>query len=128
MNIINDMQDNVESQNQEMLLYLLATKDGIPKCAVMKASTLSDDMETYATICEGIYDVKNGSHKGYAALWLNNNDNVPAYNSIHGNDFANGIHFHMAGILKYDHPGEGSYSQGCITIPVHEYLKFNVKR
>lgn len=118
---------NTYHPNGQFGAILIAAENGIPKYAVMKASTLSDDMETYATICEGIYDVKNGSHKGYAALWLNNNDNVPAYNSIHGNDFANVIHFHMAGILKYDHPGDGSYSQGCITIPVHEYLKFGVE-
>lgn len=103
---------------------VIATVDGVPTYAVMKASTLPDDMETYATICEGIYGVKNESHKGYAALWLNNNAPIPAYNSIDGDDTAEAIHFHMAGKLGSDHPGNHSYSQGCITIPVREYVKF----
>lgn len=105
---------------------VIATVDGVPTYAVMKASTLPDDMETYATICEGIYEVKYGSHKTYAALWLNNNDYIPAYNSREHTDLANFIHFHMAGKLSSNHPGDNSYSQGCITIPLKDYLKFGV--
>ena len=78
-------------------------------------------------LCEGVYEIKDGSHKGYAALWVNNNENILAYNSITGNDYANAIHFHMAGKLNKDHPGDGSYSQGCITVPVSEYAEFGVR-
>ncbi|MDE6388755.1 MAG: hypothetical protein K2L82_13235 [Lachnospiraceae bacterium] len=104
----------------------IVTVDGELKY-VVQASTLPDDMEAYATICEGIYEIKSEKHKGYAALWLNNNGNIPAYNSITENDYANAIHFHMAGRLGSDHPGDGSYSQGCITIPVREYVRFGVE-
>ncbi len=118
---------NTYHPNGQFGAILITTEDGVPKYAVMKASTLSDDMETYATICEGVYDIKNQSHKGYAGLWLNNNDNIPAYNSRKRNDYAKAIHFHMAGRLRKDHPGEGSFSQGCITIPLKDYLEFGVK-
>ena len=128
---------NIYHPNGQFGAILIATFDGIPKCALMKASTLPDDMENAATICEGVYEASSVSHsierdektkeitfEGYAALQLNNSNNISAYNSRTGNDYANGIHFHMAGKLKYDHPGEGSYSTGCITIPVREYVKF----
>lgn len=113
--------------NGQFGAVLIVTVDGRLDCALMKASTLPDDMETYATVCEGVYEIKDGSHKGYAALWVNNNENILAYNSITGNDYANAIHFHMAGKLNKDHPGDGSYSQGCITVPVSEYAEFGVR-
>lgn len=105
----------------------IVTMKGKLEYALLKASTLPDDMENYATICEGIYDIKNESHKGYAAMWLNDNENIPAYNSITGNNYADKIHFHMAGKLVDDNPGDGSYSQGCITIPMKDYLVFGMK-
>lgn len=105
----------------------IVTVDGRLEYALLKASTLPDDMETYATICEGIYDIKNGKHKGYAAMWLNDNKGISAYNSIDGDDDATEIHFHMACALHSDHPGDGSYSQGCITIPMQDYLEFGMR-
>lgn len=93
----------------------------------MKASTLPDNMEK-ATICEGIYEVSNTAHSrsrsngGYAALTLNNDLDIPAYNSKTGNDYANLVHFHMAG--PFD-PGS-TYSLGCITMPMNSYREFGV--
>ncbi len=92
----------------------------------MKASTLPDNMEKAATICEGIYEANHGAHKGYAAIILNNDQNIPAYNSKTGNDYANGIHFHMAGLVRNDDP-EKPYSTGCITIPLKDYLEFGTQ-
>lgn len=112
--------------NGQFGAIVIATVDGLPKYAVMKASTLPDDMEKYATICEGIYKINEGSHKGYAGVWLNDNKDIPAYNSIDHDDTAEAIHFHMAGKLRVDHPEEKSFSQGCITIPLKDYLKFGV--
>ncbi len=120
---------NMYHPNGQFGAIAIVTVDGELKYAV-QASTLPDDMEAYATICEGIYDIKNGYHsasekfEGYAALWLNNNANIPAYNSIDKDDVADYIHFHMAGVLRKDHPADGSYSKGCITIPVKEYVAF----
>ncbi len=123
---------NTYHPNGQFGAILITTEDGVPKYAVMKASTLPDNMEKTATICEGIYEVKDGAHsaergfEGYAALWLNNNDNILAYNSITNNDYARLIHFHMAGIVRSDDPLK-PYSAGCITIPMKDYLKFGVQ-
>ncbi len=117
---------NMYHPNGQFGAIVIATVDGLPKYAVMKASTLPDDMERYATICEGIYKINEGSHKGYAGVWLNDNKDIPAYNSIDHDDTAEAIHFHMAGKLRVDHPEEKSFSQGCITIPLKDYLKFGV--
>lgn len=128
---------NTYHPNGQFGAILIATENGIPKCAVMKASTLSDDMENAATICEGVYEASSVAHGvkrdsdgnvifgGYAALQLNNSNNISAYNSKTGNDYANGIHFHMAGDIKSDNP-DNPYSKGCITIPVQDYLEFGV--
>lgn len=110
--------------NGQFGAIIIVTVNGKPDCAAMKASTLSDNMEK-ATICEGVYEVSNTAHSrntdgGYAALTLNNDLNIPAYNSKTGNDYANLIHFHMAGPL---YPGS-AYSEGCITMPVREYVAF----
>jgi len=72
---------NMYHPNGQFGAIAIVTVDGELKY-VVQASTLPDDMENTATICEGIYDIKSGLHKGYAALWLNNNANIPAYNSI----------------------------------------------
>lgn len=93
---------------------------------LVQASTLPDNMENSTTICEGIYDVIGGNHKGYAAMWLNNSENIPAYNSKYGNDNANGIHCHMAGVLR-DEDSDKPYSEGCITIPVKDYVEFGLE-
>lgn len=93
------------------------------------ASTLPDNMKKAATICDGNYEVKSGAHgvtdtfEGYAALVLNNNKDIPAYNSIDQDDTADHIHLHMAGILKSDDP-DSPYSRGCITIPMKDYVAF----
>ena len=120
--------------NGQFGAIVIATVDGAPKYAVMKASTLPDDMERHATICDGVYEARNVAHskdtqnnfEGYAALTLNNDQNISAYNSITGNDYANGIHFHMAGIVRKDHP-VSPYSRGCITIPMKDYLEFGTQ-
>ncbi|MBD5393460.1 MAG: hypothetical protein HDR71_04155 [Lachnospiraceae bacterium] len=129
--------ENIYHSNGQFGAILIATKDGIPTCAVMKASTLPDNMTNAATICEGVYEASSVRHSvetngdgkvifgGYAALQLNNSNNIPAYNSITGNDYANGIHFHMAGDIHSDNP-KSPYSRGCITIPVQDYLEFGV--
>lgn len=116
---------NMYHPNGQFGAIAIVTVDGELKY-VVQASTLPDDMENTATICEGIYDIKSGLHKGYAALWLNNNANIPAYNSIDKDDVADYIHFHMAGVLRKDHP-TNPYSAGCITVPVKEYVAFGKK-
>ena len=123
---------NMFHPNGQFGAIAIVTVDGRLDFALLKASTLPDDMGTYATVCEGIYDIKSGRHSvsksfdGYAALWLNNSENIPAYNSRTGNDHANAIHFHMAGLLSKDHPAN-PYSAGCITIPVKDYVAFGKK-
>lgn len=93
------------------------------------ASTLPDNMEKAATICDGNYEIKNGAHgktdtfEGYAALVLNNNNDIPAYNSIDKDDTADHIHLHMAGRLWRDDPLK-PYSAGCITVPMKDYVAF----
>lgn len=110
--------------NRQFGAIIIVTVDGKLDCAAMKASTLPDNMEK-ATICEGIYEVCNTAHSrktdgGYAALTLNNDLDIPAYNSKTGNDYANLVHFHMAGPLYTG----SAYSLGCITMPVREYVAF----
>ena len=102
---------------------LFVAKKGKLTYVAPYASTLPDNMEKAATICDGNYEIKSGLHKGYAALLLNNDGDIPAYNSIDQDDTADHIHFHMAGLLKSDDP-ESPYSVGCITIPVRHYVAF----
>lgn len=102
---------------------LFVAKEGKLTYVAPYASTLPDNMEKAATICDGKYEIRNGSHKGYAALVLNNDNDIPAYNSIDQDDTADHIHFHMAGLLSDDDP-ENPYSAGCITIPVRHYVAF----
>lgn len=124
--------ENKYHPNGQFGAIVIVTVDGRLDCAVLKASTLPDNMENAATICEGIYEIEDERHsaskdfEGYAALWLNHNNNIPAYNSITSNDYANLVHFHMAGVLRVDNPSK-PYSAGCITIPVKDYVAFGKK-
>lgn len=112
---------------------LIVTKDGQLSYAETRASTLPDNMETSATVKEGIYSVHAVSHPlsgGYAAVRLkqfgSKDDYVlPAYNSVHGNGTADGINLHMAGVIRSDNPLK-PYSAGCITIAVEGYRNFGV--
>ncbi len=106
---------------------VIVTENGVPTIALMKASTLPDNMEK-AAICEGVYEASSVAHGkdykgGYAALTLMNDQKIPAYNSKNHDDTADFIHFHMAGKIGSDNPVK-PYSAGCITMPVREYVKF----
>lgn len=114
--------------NGQFGAIIIVTVDGKPDCVAMKASTLPDNMEKAAIICEGVYTASETAHSkskdgGYAALTLMYDDDIPAYNSKTGNDHANYIHFHMAGLLKSDNPANPC-SEGCITMPVRQYAAF----
>lgn len=53
---------NTYHPNGQFGAILIATENGIPKYAVMKASTLPDNMENAATICEGVYEASSVAH------------------------------------------------------------------
>lgn len=118
---------NKSHPNGQFGAIVIVTEDGVPTIALMKASTLPDNMEK-AAICEGVYEVSSVAHGkhykgGYAALTLMHDQKIPAYNSINHDDTASFIHFHMAGKIVSNNPAS-PYSEGCITIPVREYVKF----
>lgn len=109
---------------------MFIAKEGKLEYAAQYESTLPDNMEKAAAICDGKYEIKSGLHKGHAALWLNDNNDIEAFNSIKKNDTVNYIHFHMAGLLLSDEL-EKPYSEGYMVIDrkyyddTEGYLKFN---
>lgn len=112
---------------------MIVTKQGVLSYAETKASTLPDNMEVSAAVCEGIYRLVPVKHKsldanGYAAAQLRDfaheeSSAINAYNSLNKDDLATGVNLHMAGAIRSD---AAIYSTACITVPVKVYRDFGV--
>lgn len=131
--------ENASHPNGQFGAIMIVAKEGKLTYYEGHASTLPDNMKSYPTVCEGVYETGAIRHQmnlkyvdPYAALRLypfddddnndsnsNRNDTIGAYNSKYSNDIANGVNLHMAGKIS----DSSHYSEGCITVPVRCWIR-----
>jgi RHS repeat-associated protein len=74
------------------------------------------------SIADGVYSINYGYHKGYPALWVNNNNQVDIQqrenpNPPAGRDYMDYCHIHIG--------GDGwNWSEGCLTVHYSQWSNF----